>query len=495
MAATKGTVSTFVLVIILFCGASLGKSRLTKAVRLTLEEYVNRPDPAYIYREVKRTEDLHNSVFYLNMTSQKWMDEDFSDRSVWWHDMVVSVPHKLTVTDVALVIIGFGENDHDSFLKSEYALMSTVIQIMSVEMGIVVCYVRQIPNQPIVFKADPTKGSRREDDLISYLWRAFIDDEDASPEILIQYPMTKAVVRAMDTVITFTRDVAPNTNISKFVVTGISKRGWTAWTTAAVDKRVIGQMPVVMTLLNFFQHMQKHQRSLGGWSFIMKQYYDKNITRCVGNLRLEKAMELVNPYSFLDNYTMPTMVVDGTRDQFFLPDASHLFFSRLPGPKYMLMMPNRDHALAPFAHLLHTIKAFTFGVATGFHFPEISWRLIETETSGQIVFNSSDVIPKHVSSWHAITTSQLRRDFRANYGVNAAVSYVFWFEKTVIDKGDGIYVAEYDKPNNGWLGFLVKAEYDGPLGQPLTLTSEVNIVPNTFPYPPCQGDGCYGTLV
>ena len=43
-------------------------------VRLTLEEYVNRPDPAYTYREVKRTEDLHNSVFYLNMTSQKWMD-------------------------------------------------------------------------------------------------------------------------------------------------------------------------------------------------------------------------------------------------------------------------------------------------------------------------------------------------------------------------------------------------------------------------------------
>lgn len=31
------------------------------------------------------------------------------------------------------------------------------------------------------------------------------------------------------------------------------QRGWTAWTTAAVDKRVIGQMPVVMTLLNFFQ--------------------------------------------------------------------------------------------------------------------------------------------------------------------------------------------------------------------------------------------------
>ena len=39
MAATKGTVSAFVLVIILFCGASLGKSPLTKAVRFNLDVY------------------------------------------------------------------------------------------------------------------------------------------------------------------------------------------------------------------------------------------------------------------------------------------------------------------------------------------------------------------------------------------------------------------------------------------------------------------------
>jgi len=39
---------------------------------------------------------------------------------------------------------------------------------------------------------------------------------------------------------------------------------------------------------------------------------------------------------FIDKYTIPTMMVDGTSDQFFLPDDSHLFFSQIPGPKYML---------------------------------------------------------------------------------------------------------------------------------------------------------------
>ena len=38
---------------------------------------------------------------------------------------------------------------------------------------------------------------------------------------------------------------------------------------------------------------------------------------------------------FIHKYTMPTMVMDGTNDQYFLPDESYLFFNQLPGPKYM----------------------------------------------------------------------------------------------------------------------------------------------------------------
>lgn len=37
------------------------------------------------------------------------------------------------------------------------------------------------------------------------------------------------------------------------MVAGASKRGWTTWTTAAVDKRVFAAIPIVMDLLNLNQ--------------------------------------------------------------------------------------------------------------------------------------------------------------------------------------------------------------------------------------------------
>ena len=37
--------------------------------------------------------------------------------------------------------------------------------------------------------------------------------------------------------------------IGNFIVAGASKRGWTTWTTAAVDTRVIAAIPIVMGTL------------------------------------------------------------------------------------------------------------------------------------------------------------------------------------------------------------------------------------------------------
>ena len=41
------------------------------------------------------------------------------------------------------------------------------------------------------------------------------------------------------------------------------QRGWTTWTTAAVDKRVIAQIPIEMSLLNFFKVNNTDKRLLG----------------------------------------------------------------------------------------------------------------------------------------------------------------------------------------------------------------------------------------
>ena len=64
-------------------------------------------------------------------------------------------------------------------------------------------------------------------------------------------PMTKSAVRALDTVTEFMKSEAGGKiNVETFMVAGGSKRGWTTWTTAAVDKRVVAIAPMVIDLLN-----------------------------------------------------------------------------------------------------------------------------------------------------------------------------------------------------------------------------------------------------
>jgi PhoPQ-activated pathogenicity-related protein len=105
----------------------------------------------------------------------------------------------------------------------------------------VVSELRDVPNQPLRFAGDPY-GPREEDEIIAYTWRKFIDTGDATWPLRL--PMTKATVRAMDTETSFLGTVEPSrVQLDDFVVAGESKRGWTTWRTAAVDRRVVAIVP------------------------------------------------------------------------------------------------------------------------------------------------------------------------------------------------------------------------------------------------------------
>ena len=83
--------------------------------------------------------------------------------------------------------------------------------------------------------------------------------------------MTKAAVRAMDTITEFlTSPTAPqeiqdlNSNPSQFIVAGASKRGWITWTVASVDPRIMAIVPVVFDELNSKINLHHHFRAYGG---------------------------------------------------------------------------------------------------------------------------------------------------------------------------------------------------------------------------------------
>jgi PhoPQ-activated pathogenicity-related protein len=108
----------------------------------------------------------------------------------------------------------------------------------------VVCSVLfQIPNEPIVFTADPARQERSEGAIDAFcFYLAF--SNTSRPEVLIQLPMTKGAVRAMDAITEFLA-LKLQLTITEFMVTGASKRGWTTWLTAAVDRRVVAMAPIV----------------------------------------------------------------------------------------------------------------------------------------------------------------------------------------------------------------------------------------------------------
>ena len=124
----------------------------------------------------------------------------------------------------------------------------------------VVAELRMVPNQPLTF---PDDGKPRvEDGIIAYTWDKFLHGgDDQWPARL---PMTKSAVRAMDTVTAFcATEQAGKVDVKTFVVAGGSKRGWTTWTTAAVDKRVVAIVPMVIDLLNIEPSFEHHYRAYG----------------------------------------------------------------------------------------------------------------------------------------------------------------------------------------------------------------------------------------
>uniref|UniRef100_A0A2C9KY60 Uncharacterized protein n=1 Tax=Biomphalaria glabrata TaxID=6526 RepID=A0A2C9KY60_BIOGL len=178
-----------------------------------LDDYVIRPDENYYYGFLMELKGPDYVVYILNMTSQKWMTEAETSKPLWWHFVSVIIPNTLNYTETVFLYIDGGDNDNKipSIKDESIAGMTT----LAVSTGAICAVINQIPNQPTVFLDDPERKERYEDSIIAWTWRKFLDGE-MSPEILLRLPMTKAVVRGMDSISTFYQSLRGST-INKFV--------------------------------------------------------------------------------------------------------------------------------------------------------------------------------------------------------------------------------------------------------------------------------------
>jgi PhoPQ-activated pathogenicity-related protein len=430
------------------------------AVGTPLDDYVKAPDDNYSYNVVNTIKGEGGTAYVLEMTSQAWRNKDEVDRTIWKHWLTIIKPDDIASNKALLWITG-GSNNSSPPGKPDSMVMNIALKSKTV-----VAELRMVPNQPLVFSDDGR--SRSEDAIISYTFNKYIDTGDSTWPLLL--PMVKSAVRAMDTIHSHIASVTDNRlQIREFVVSGGSKRGWTTWLTAAVDKRVVAIIPAVIDVLNMAEQMKHHFAAYGFYSDAIKDYQDMDIFSRLDTPGGARLRGFIDPYSYRDRYTIPKFMINSSGDQFFLSDSAQFYFRDLIGPKYLRYVPNTDHGLGG-SDAIESLMAFYVAILKGAPLPEFSWRVRKDGAIGV----RTKTEPKAVKLWQA--TNENARDFRLETIGTA------WKSTDISERGPGRYLAEVPAPEKGWTAFFVELTFDSGIGIPYKFTTEIHVVPDALPF-------------
>ena len=430
--------------------------------RTALDRYVAAPDPAFGWKVLRQLPAEGAKATLLEMTSQRWLTEKEVQRPLWTHWVTVIVPEKVT-SDAALLFITGGSLERQPPTAPPAWLLDAARNTSTVTVEL-----RLVPNQPVVFMDDPGKKPRTEDDFIAYTWDKYLRTGDEKWPARL--PMTKSAVRAMDAVTAFAKTAeGGGHDVARFVVSGASKRGWTAWTTAAVDRRVIALVPAVIDVLNVEPSFVHHYRAYGKYSDAVDDYLAHGIMGWMGTREFRALMKIEEPYEYRDRLTMPKLMVNASGDEFFLPDSSQFYFDDLKGEKHVRYVPNTSHALAK-SDALETVQAFYAAVVANTPRPEVKWTF-ERDGSIKVVAKQ---LPSAVTLWQA--TNPSARNFRLD-AIGPA------YQPTPLKaSGPNTWIGRIDAPPAGWTAFFVELTFAGPGKYPLKVTSGIRVLPDKLPF-------------
>ena len=523
-----------------------------------LDRYMAMPDPEYSWSyNGSTTRGITPGIsgwtgHNLILTSQRWLtDKEAGSCSLWQHDMMVIIPDNYDNTfETASIWITDGLDPVGS--HADYPQNVIVAATMATMSRAITVCLWQVPNQRCIFPDDPKQQSREEDAVIAYTWRKYIDltrAGDARADMWpLRLPMVKASIRAMDAATEFLSKCKDCTNVNSvtvpntWVTCGASKRGWTTWLTGAVDKRIIGMVPIVMDALNQHKLFHRWYQNMGGWSFAIKDYTDMDLMAELDSPEFQELLTIIDPYSYLDRFQFPKLVISATGDEFFQTMDDHFWFKDMPGKTLLLKAPNADHSeatgmptiLPSVACFIDTIiqerKALKEGRERtsddlGMRHPVLTWNWwYEGEgqnTTGYMnvtIDTNNGPAPQKVWLRHAYTEPQSGRlDFRwfsldedcpipkqhfLGQDVCPTMDMV-WAEKKLspIETTDTTvtYHASVKAPEVGWGGFNMELAFPGIsellFDLPYIITTQTAIVPDTQPFPDCSGKECEGKLV
>lgn len=406
-----------------------------------LEEYVARPDSSFRWSELSRGESNGLTFLHWELVSQTWRD------STWKHHVRIVRPSRVRHADLAFLFVT-GDGSGGGQLPT--------LQAVAEQAGVVAAVVTQVPNQPLY-------EGRKEDALIAFTFDQYLRTGDRSWPLLL--PMVKSAVRAMDCVQAVGRSEFEQ-EISRFVVGGASKRGWTTWLTGATDGRVKGIAPMVIDMLNMPAQTEWAKKAYGKQSEQIRDYTDLNLIERMNDPRMVELRSWVDPFSYVERYTMPKLLLLGTNDPYWVVDSLRHYWGALPEPKLVFQTPNAGHDLAGGGEALPALTAFVRMIADRANLPSVRWTFSQTGQGAAQLALSVDRQARQIRLW---TADSKDRDFRDDHWTSRELE---------IQPGSSRATVEVPAPAQGYRAYMGEVVLETATGQTYKLSTEARVVPD-----------------
>ena len=399
--------------------------------------------------------------FHIKMISGEWLDSKKVDQVEWWHYVDIIIP-KQTTSSTGIMFIDGGEKSDDYFRLDAQSIENAI------KTESVIVNVSNIPFQPLNFLSSK-QNSFEEDDLIAFAWNKFLKQGSKQKDVewLPRFPMTRAIVRAMDLAqeIVLQNDIV----VKDFVVSGASKRGWTAWTTAAVDSRVKAVVPMVIDMLNLVPSFENHYRSYGEFSPAVQEYVNYNIQDWLGTEEFKVLMSYIEPFSFIDKFTMPKYIINAGSDEFFSTDSWRFYYDKLPGEKIIRYVPNKNHSLDG-RYLTEDLVSYFYRVINDIEIPSLSWNLSDKKLIAELDYDGE----YDVSVWTAKNDNG--RDFRL------WEEGQLWEETSIGKLADNKYELNVSSNFIGYKATMIEFTIDPESEFPLIISTGPFVFPEKYPF-------------
>ena len=433
------------------------------------------PDSGWTITQTSSTTVKHKNlsteveIIHAALTSLRWQQGEKAsvDFPLWQHRLTIFKPQQLKHNTALLYINGGTIHPSSEFpqINSEPELDFARIAARTKS---IVIDLKDVPNQFLQFKDTPPL---KEDNLIVFTWKQFLNNPQENFNWPLRLPMVKAAIYGMNA----SEEILQRHKIAihGFVIAGASKRGWTASLTATQDSRIVALIPQVADFMNLKEMIDHIFNVYPQGNPAISPYLP--LKTLFERPEMDQLISIVDPYQYKRFLKLPKFFVTASGDHFIPPDTSKVFFDQLPGDKWMRVLPNQGHYINhDSAHLITDLTESFYGAfLQDRSMPQVTWK----QEGRSLIVNTSRR-PKEAWLWQANNASE--RDFRRVPSNKDLSPYTRTKVKFTCHGKNCNSTIELPQDKRGWTASFVEMHFSNTPFTDLTFTTRVFVNPDSY---------------